>query len=119
MVVAANAGWYTLPTSEEVFPYGLKDSPVTEADVRAFFARPLILQLGEADTDPEHSSLRRTPEANRQGPHRFARGLNYMAVAQREVGRLATPLSWKLVTVPGVGHSNGKMAEHAARELFR
>jgi poly(3-hydroxybutyrate) depolymerase len=119
MAVAANAGWYTLPVADEAFPYGLKGSPATEADVRAFLARPLVLQLGEADTDSEHSSLRRTPEANRQGPHRFARGKNFMTVAEIEAKRLGVPLAWKLVTVPGVGHSNGKMAEHAARELFR
>jgi hypothetical protein len=61
MVVVANAGWYTLPVADEAFPYGLKGSPATEADVRAFLARPLVLQLGEADTDSAHSSLRRTP----------------------------------------------------------
>ena len=119
MVVAANAGWYTLPVADEAFPYGLKGSPATEADVRAFLARPLVLQLGEADTDPEHGSLRRTPEANRQGPHRFARGRNFMAAAEGEAKRLGVPLAWRVVTVPGVGHSNGRMAEHAARELFR
>lgn len=119
MVVVANAGWYTLPVAGETFPYGLKGSPATEADVRVFLARPLVLQLGEADTDSAHSSLRRTPEANRQGPHRFARGKNFMAVAEVEAKRLGVPLAWKLVTVPGVGHSNGQMAEHAARELFR
>ena len=119
MVVAANAGWYTLPVADEAFPYGLEGSPATEADVRAFLARPLVLQLGEADTDSAHSSLRRTPEANRQGPHRFARGKNFMAVAEVEAKRLGVALAWKLVTVPGVGHSNGRMAEHAAPELFR
>jgi len=119
MVVAANAGWYTLPVADEAFPYGLKGSPATEADVRAFLARPLVLQLGEADTDSGHSSLRRTPEADSQGAHRFARGRNFMAVAEGEARRLGAPLAWRVVTVPGVGHSNGKMAEHAARELFR
>jgi len=119
MAVAANAGWYTMPVLEESFPYGLKDGPATEADVRVFLARPLVLQLGEADTNPNHSSLRRTPEADRQGLHRFARGMNYMAVARREATRYGILLAWKVVTVPGVGHSNGKMAEHAARELFR
>lgn len=119
MVVVANAGWYTLPVADEAFPYGLQGSPAGEADVRAFLARPLVLQLGEADTDSAHSSLRRTPEANRQGPHRFARGKNFMAVGEVEAKRLGVPLAWKLVTVPGVGHSNGQMAEHAARELFR
>jgi poly(3-hydroxybutyrate) depolymerase len=119
MAVAANAGWYTMPVFGEAFPYGLKDSPATEADVRAFLARPLVLQLGEADTNPQHRSLRRTPEADRQGLHRFARGLNYLAVGKREAERRGVRLAWKLVTVPDVGHSNEKMAEHAARELFR
>jgi hypothetical protein len=42
-----------------------------------------------------------------------------MEVGSREAARLGVALAWKVVTVPGVGHSNGQMAEHAARELFR
>lgn len=119
MAVAANAGWYTLPLFTDDFPYGLKNSPADAAAVRAFLARPLVLQLGEADNDPAHHNLRRTPEADRQGLHRLARGLNYMEVGRREAARLGAPLAWRVVTVPGVGPSNGLMAAHAAAELFR
>ena len=116
--VSANAGWYTLPVFDEKFPYGLQDSPVTEAQVEQFFRRPLVLQLGEMDTNPHHPTLRRNAAADRQGPHRYARGLNFFAVAKREAAERGIPLAWRLVTVPGVNHSDAKMAASAAAVLF-
>lgn len=116
--IAANAGWYTLPVFDQRFPYGLQGTAVTEAQVESFLRRPLVLQLGEQDTDPHHPSIRRNEAADRQGPHRYARGLNYFEVGQREARRRGIALAWRLVTVPGVDHSNGPMARSAARTLF-
>lgn len=116
--ISANAGWYTLPVFDLSFPYGLRNTSVSEAQVEAFFRRPLVLQLGESDINPEHRTLERNAEADRQGIHRYARGLNFMAVGKREAERRGIPLAWKLVTVPGVGHSNRRMAESAAKVLF-
>lgn len=115
--IAANAGWYTLPLFDQDFPFGLRGTAVTEAAVAEFLRRPLVLQLGEADTDPAHRSLRRDAGSDLQGTHRFARGLNYMAVGWREAAARGAPLAWRLVTVPGVGHENGRMAETAAKLL--
>ena len=117
-VVAANAGWYTMPVFDQPFPYGLADTGLTKDDVRRFFTRPLVLQLGDADTDPNHESLRRGASADRQGLHRYARGLNYMAVAKREADALGVKLAWRVVTVPGADHDNSKMAASAAAVLF-
>jgi poly(3-hydroxybutyrate) depolymerase len=116
--ISANAGWYTLPVSDQPFPYGLQNTAVSEAQVQAFLRRPLVLQLGEADIDPNHSSLRRNETADRQGLHRFARGLNFLEVGKREARRRGIELAWRLVTVPGVGHSNARMAASAAKVLF-
>lgn len=116
--ISANAGWYTLPLFDLPFPYGLRNTAVTEAQVTAFLQRPLVLQLGESDTNPEHRTLERNPQADRQGIHRFARGLNFLAVGRREAERRGIALAWRLVTVPGVGHSNGRMAASAAKVLF-
>lgn len=52
-----------------------------EIDIAAFFSAPLTILLADADDDPRHRSLRRAPEAMAQGPHRFARGLNYLLTA--------------------------------------
>ena len=36
----------------------------------------------------------------------------------QEAERRGIALAWRLVTVPGVGHSNGRMAASAAKVLF-
>ena len=116
--ITANAGSYTLPVREEAFPFGLGGTEVTDEELRTFFSRPLLVLLGEEDDDPNHYQLPREPGAMRQGPHRFARGHHYLAVAKREASRLGVPLAWKLATAPGVAHSNGGIAAYAARHFF-
>lgn len=115
--VAANAGWYTLPSFEIDFPYGLRGSPADPDSLPQVFARPLVILLGEDDTK-RTGSLRQTAEADAQGPNRLARGRSYFAAAQRAAAALGAPFAWRLATVPGVGHSNAGMAPAAARALF-
>lgn len=115
--VSANAGCYTMPVAGERFPYGLDGWPVSDDDLRRLFARRHTILLGEEDTDEEDAILLRSPEAMRQGPHRLARGHCYFRTAEREAARLGAEFRWRLVTVPGVGHSNKRLAPHAARLL--
>ncbi len=117
-VVAANCGSYTLPVFDEPFPFGLGGTALTEDERRTLFTRPFTLVLGDADSDPNHHQLPREPGAMRQGPHRFARGLHYMALACREAAALGVPLAWKLRIAPGVAHSNPGIAPYAAQALF-
>jgi poly(3-hydroxybutyrate) depolymerase len=63
--IAANAGSYTMPLRDEPFPFGL-DCPV-KVDVAALLSRPLLIQLGDLDNDPNHAQLPRDPGAMRQG----------------------------------------------------
>lgn len=116
--LAANSGSYTLPVFDEAFPFGLGGTAMRETERRAFFTRPLTIMLGDADNDPRHSQLPRDPGAMRQGPHRFARGLHYFALACREAAAADVPLAWKLRIAPGIAHSNPGIAPFAARELF-
>ncbi|MBP7483555.1 MAG: hypothetical protein KA788_13550 [Lacunisphaera sp.] len=115
---AANAGWYMLPDLAGAFPYGLKGTPVDTAALRTAFARPVVVLLGEADTDPRHAALRHTPEADAQGLHRFARGQFFFAHVQAAAAALGAPCNWTLATAPGIAHSNKGMAPFAARQLF-
>ncbi|WP_395751226.1 CapA family protein [Prosthecobacter sp.] len=116
--VAANAGWWTLPDLKVDFPYGLRGSILNEDSLKAILQRPLIVLLGTADTDPNHSNLRKTAEAEAQGPYRLARGQFFYASGQREAKALGVPLAWKLATAPGVGHVDKDMAPYAVEELF-
>jgi len=117
--LSANAGAYLLPIASEPYPYGLGGRNLSEADLAAAFARPHVVLLGEADTDPNHRSLPRAPAAQRQGDHRFGRGQFYFAAAKAEAARLGVPFAWKLATVPGVAHDNEKMAVAAVTYLFK
>ncbi|MBV1696392.1 MAG: hypothetical protein KGP27_18175 [Hyphomicrobiales bacterium] len=117
-VVAANAGWYTMPDWNTPFPYGLAGSDVGEAALRTMLSRQVVIMLGEKDNDPNHRFLRRTAEANAQGAHRLERGRAFFDAAKAEAERLGVPFNWRLVTVPGVGHSNEKMAASAVAPLL-
>lgn len=116
--VPANAGWYTLPTHDVDFPYGLNGAPVTEEALQNALSRPVLLLLGEEDNDPNHRHLRRAPEAMEQGAHRFSRGHNYYRAGSAASETLGVDFGWKLQTVPGVGHNNARMAVDAAAFLF-
>lgn len=113
--IAANAGWYTMPDPHTGFPYGLGKAPVAPDGLSTALGKPLTVLLGTADTDTADPDLRTTPEANAQGPHRFARGQTFFAAGQGAAARLGVPFGWRMDFVPGVGHKNGLMAEAAAR----
>ncbi len=117
-IISANAGWYTTTDFDESFPYGLKDSPITLERLKKKFELPLVILLGEDDNDPNHSSLRKTEEAMRQGKHRFERGHYFFNTAQAMADSLGVEFNWILDTVPGVGHSNTGMAPKAAKIFF-
>jgi poly(3-hydroxybutyrate) depolymerase len=116
--VAANAGWYTMPDFSIEYPHGLKDSAVTREMLEQAMQRPLTILLGEDDTDPEHPSLRRTPEALAQGLHRFARGQAFFAAGRAASRDLGVPFAWQLETVPGADHDNRLMAPAAVPYLL-
>ncbi len=118
-VVCANAGWYMLPDLSVTFPYGLKNTPVTEADLRHALALPLTVLLGTSDVDPEAKSLRHTPESDAQGMYRYARGKFFMAQAEAAAKKFQMPLAWRAATAPGVAHSDKNIAPYAVPELFR
>ena len=117
--VAANAGSYTMPTTEVKFPFGLGTTHLNEPSLRGAFGVPLVVLLGEADIDPNDELLPREPEAMAQGSHRFARGKTFFAAAKSVAAGLKTDYRWTLSTVPGVGHDNALMAPAAAQELFQ
>jgi predicted esterase len=127
-VVLANAGWYTLPTPDEAWPYGLgldngegygaEDAVVPASHVTGFLGRDVVVLLGDQDTDPQGSGLRTSPEAQAQGPHRFARGHHYYDFTRSLAEELGVNSNWALEIVPDVGHSNARMAPRAAEVIM-
>ena len=118
-VVLANAGWYTMPDFDIEYPYGLSGSRIQEQALRDFLGMPVTVLLGDADTLTDQSNLRQSPEANAQGPHRYARGHTFFEKGQAVAGQLGVPFNWQLATVPNADHDNAKMAPAAARYLMQ
>lgn len=118
MIIPANSGWYTMPDREVIFPYGLKNVELTDEALAQVFAKPVVLLLGEADTE-RSKILRKTPLSDAQGQNRLERGKKFFAEAKAKAEAMGVPFKWKLVTVPGVGHDDAKMAEAAAQLLTK
>lgn len=122
-VVAANPGSHLFPTRGQPFGYGfgeLPDELSDDAAIRRYVEAPLVLYLGTADTDADHRSLDRDPEAMSQGASRYERGQNCFAAAEKLARERGWQFGWRKVEVPGVEHDAGKMfaAPEAEAALF-
>lgn len=113
--IAANAGWYTMPDDDIAWPYGLGGSGVPPDVLQDYFARDVVVLLGDADTGRSDENLRKTPDADRQGPHRFDRGHAFFRESQKRARALGVEFGWRLQVVPGAGHSNAEMTPAAAQ----
>ncbi len=112
LIMPANAGWYTMPDENVRFPYGLDGVPLSDEELAAAFAKPVVILLGEADTK-RTENLRQTPEADAQGMNRLERGKNFFAIAQEKAIEMGVPFNWQAATVSGVGHDGAAMADAA------
>ena len=99
-------------------PYGLSDLPIGEKTLKAALDTPLTIMLGEKDDDPNSIDLRLTDEAMAQGPHRLARGLRFVEVAQSAAISLDCAFRWHSRIIPRIGHSDRSMAPYACAALF-
>jgi hypothetical protein len=121
--VAANAGWYTLPTIDKKwppFPYSLRGAAREFQDPRQVLAAPLTVLLGTRDTrgKEEDSNLRGTEGAMVQGANRLQRGMTYYEVGQHTAHSANLPLAWKVQLVPGAGHEAAEVMVPAGQLLF-
>lgn len=118
-IMAANAGFYTLPDLAEPFPFGLSGTGRTEEDVKKGLAVKLTLLLGELDNDDDAGgTILHTPAVDKQGLGRLDRGKTFFAQGAREAEILGTPFSWRVEEVPDVGHDNRSMVAAASRILL-
>lgn len=117
-VVSANAGSYAMPDPAIGWPFGVAGLPAGLWNPAKAFAVPMTVLLGTADTDPNHESLPRQPEAMAQGPYRLARGEAFYAKARSQAAADGASFGWSCALVPGVGHDNAAMAPAAVNILF-
>jgi len=116
--VCANAGWYTMPDFNELYPYGLKGTKCNKKYLQKLFRKKVTVLLGDQDTNTTHRSLRRTPQAMKQGAHRFERGHIFYRSCKQMADSLKVEFAWDLQVVPGVAHSNEGMSKGAEKVFF-
>lgn len=117
-IMTANAGSYTFLDENIPFPFGIKDMGFTNTRLKKLLQKPLIVQLGEADTSVTDKYLSKDIESMKQGAFRFERGNHFYNYAKSLAEKLGVPFNWKLRTVPGVAHDNARMAIDAAKYLY-
>lgn len=109
-IVVANPGSYVFPSLEIGAPYGLGKvyaGADGEAQLRRYLEQPLTIYLGEADTRDDDRD--ESPDALAQGASRYQRGLNVFNSAKALAQARGWTFNWRLVELPGVGHSARKM----------
>ena len=128
-VVAANAGWYTLPhvngatqgrndSANFAFPYGLAHTPITDPSHLLRTNLSLLLSADDAADTDAGRTLRQTPEAQAQGKNRLQRGLNYFASASTAAAAMNIELNWQKYILPLARHSISEVAWSAGNILF-
>lgn len=115
--VTANAGWYTMPDFDVVYPYGLEGSFLHSDSLPQLFEREIIVLLGTADT-LRTSSLRQSALADDQGLNRFERGHYYFSWSSSYASENGLVFNWSVIDVPDVGHSGSAMSVAAANYFF-
>lgn len=106
-IVVANPSTWVMPTLSDDVPNGFGGVANAEQALRAYLALPLIVLLGQEDTGSR--DLDQSAKAMAQGAYRLARGRNAFKAAQAASASHGWPLGWRLVEVPGVGHSATNM----------
>lgn len=117
-VIAANAGWYSLPTLEAAFPAGLGGVELGENDLRRLLAAELWILAGQKDCEVSAEHLPLNPEARTQGPGRLHRARNYFEKGRAAAEALGTPFGWRITEVPDVDHDGNAMGRAAAGLWF-
>ncbi len=118
-IIAANAGWYTLPDRNMPLPTGLQGSPITDEGVVRSLSSGLTILLGENDnSDEAGGTLLHTPTVDQQGLGRLSRGQYFYNTGKVQAESLEADFRWRLNTVANVGHDFREMSKAAAGIMF-
>lgn len=118
-ILAANSGFYTLPTFEFELPFGLKNTVLKEDNLKYAFEKKLIILVGELDNQTEtRGTLLRSLTADKQGLHRFERANYFYDQAATVARKKQFDFNWTREIVPDVGHDHRKMASAAVNLLY-
>jgi pimeloyl-ACP methyl ester carboxylesterase len=109
-IVIANPSTYVFPSLTTMAPYGfggVYSARASGVELRRYLALPLTIFLGKEDTGERNRND--SPEAVAQGETRYERGRNVYQVGRDLAQSRGWTFNWRLVELPGVGHSARKM----------
>ena len=118
-IIAANAGFYTLPDLDTALPFGIKNTSIDTADLQLSFTKNLTVLLGKLDNATEQGgTLLRSVSADKQGMHRLARGQFFHDFSKNVATEIGANYNWTIKVVPNVGHDHENMGKAAAQLLY-
>jgi pimeloyl-ACP methyl ester carboxylesterase len=109
-IVIANPSTHVIPNLNVEAPFGMGkvySGSGAEAKLRRYLEQPVTIFLGTADLGDENRND--GPAARVQGITRYERGLNVYKAGQTLASSRGWKFNWRLVEVPGVGHSSNRM----------
>lgn len=117
-VVSSAAGWYTIPNSSASFPYGIANSPLENLSLSSLFSKPLSIQIGTLDNNPNAPSLRRNPEVDQQGDNRYDRAYFMYNTSKNLAESLDLDFNWDIVETPNNSHTMEQSIPQASDLLY-
>jgi poly(3-hydroxybutyrate) depolymerase len=114
VAVSANAGTYAMPDLDIGWPWGVGETDLDAAALRALLEFPITVMAGTEDTDITGKFFPKGPRSLRQGAHRYERAQNYVRLGHEAAAALGTECAWRVIDVPGVGHDGRGMSAAAA-----
>ena len=108
-LVLASAGWYTFPSEEDPFPYGIAPSGAEAQRIvgllHEFLRIPTLVTVGAEDTERDAGLRKERIVDLRQGLTRVERGSRWVSAMRDRAVRQGVPATIEFRTVAGCGHS--------------
>ena len=117
-IVASGAGWYTVMNNNISFPYGFKNSPLTNNLIQELLNNSVFIQVGSLDNDPNAPGLRHNDYADAQGLHRLERGIHFYDRAQLIAQNNSYNSNWSFTIINGIGHNLQGYTDSACDLIF-
>jgi hypothetical protein len=111
-VIVTNPSSYVFPLLDVPAPFGFEvifSRRRARSMLKSYLAAPMTIYLGMEDTEDLHLSNSKYPML--QGRNRVERGRNLYRLGYKVAQLNRFSFNWRLVEIPGVGHSSREMLE--------
>ena len=115
--VAVNILFVTVPDKEIQYPFGLKNTPITNKDFGIWFDKKLAIILQKEDLNLKEHPLSGGTMANIQGASYLERGRLLFNAAKESAQKQKKQLNWSLITIPE-GKDNFQAVSRACKYFF-